>query len=85
MPAHFFEERQFLIDTTKHGGNMIILGIDSSEPDKNIGRIGDRGIEAIAELQSYPDDIIKILCFHHHLLPCQQSNLVHYLYPYPID
>ncbi|MHA2224021.1 MAG: metallophosphoesterase family protein [Candidatus Hodarchaeales archaeon] len=72
--SDFFDERQFLIDTTKEGGNMIILGIDSSEPDKNIGRIGDRGIEAISELQSYPDDIIKILCFHHHLLPIPNTG-----------
>lgn len=70
----FFGERQFLIDTTKNGGNMIILGIDSSEPDENIGRIGDRGLEAICELQTYPDDLIKVLCFHHHLLPIPNTG-----------
>jgi 3',5'-cyclic AMP phosphodiesterase CpdA len=70
----FFGERQFLIDTTKNGGNMIILGIDSSEPDENIGRIGDRGLEAIYELAAYPDDILKVLCFHHHLLPIPNTG-----------
>lgn len=70
----FFGERQFFIDTTKNGGNMIILGIDSSEPDENIGRIGDRGLEAIHELQSYPDDLLKVLCFHHHLLPIPNTG-----------
>ncbi|MFX0013101.1 MAG: metallophosphoesterase family protein [Promethearchaeota archaeon] len=70
----FFGERQFLIDTTKNGGNMVILGIDSSEPDENIGRIGDRGLEAIHELQSYSDDIVKVLCFHHHLLPIPNTG-----------
>ncbi|UCE15004.1 MAG: metallophosphoesterase [Candidatus Heimdallarchaeota archaeon] len=70
----FYGERQFLIDTSKDGGNMIILGIDSSEPDENIGRIGDRGIEAILELQSYPDDLVKVLCFHHHLLPIPNTG-----------
>ncbi|MFX1515256.1 MAG: metallophosphoesterase family protein [Promethearchaeota archaeon] len=70
----FFGERQFFIDTTKNGGNMVILGIDSSEPDENIGRIGDRGIEAIYELQNYSDDLVKILCFHHHLLPIPNTG-----------
>ena len=69
-----FGERQFFMDTTKNGGNMIILGIDSSEPDENIGRIGDRGLEAIYELQAYPDDILKVLCFHHHLLPIPNTG-----------
>ncbi|MHA2307545.1 MAG: metallophosphoesterase, partial [Candidatus Hodarchaeales archaeon] len=36
--------------------------------------IGDRGIEAIAELETYPDDTIKILCFHHHLLPIPNTG-----------
>ncbi|MHA2333450.1 MAG: metallophosphoesterase family protein, partial [Candidatus Hodarchaeales archaeon] len=70
----FFGERQFLIDTTDKGGNLIILGIDSSEPDENIGRIGDRGIEAINELSTFPDDIVKILCFHHHMVPIPNTG-----------
>lgn len=70
----FFGERQFFVDTRKFGGNMIILGIDSSEPDENIGRIGDRGIEAIAELGSYPDNLVKVLCFHHHLFPIPNTG-----------
>ncbi len=70
----FFGDRQFLIDTREWGGNMVILGIDSSEPDENSGRIGDRGREAIAELATYPDETIKILCFHHHLLPIPNTG-----------
>lgn len=70
----FFGERQFFIDTTKNGGNLVIMGIDSSEPDENIGRIGDRGFEAIYELKTYPDEIIKVLCFHHHLLPIPNTG-----------
>ncbi len=70
----FFGERQFFIDTTENGGNMIILGMDSSEPDENIGRIGDRGLEAINELHSYSDDLVKVLCFHHHLLPIPNTG-----------
>jgi 3',5'-cyclic AMP phosphodiesterase CpdA len=70
----FYDERQFLIDTRESGGNMVILGIDSAEPDENTGRIGDRGIEAIAELVTIPDDVIKVLCFHHHLLPIPSTG-----------
>ncbi|MFX0172035.1 MAG: metallophosphoesterase family protein [Candidatus Hodarchaeota archaeon] len=70
----FFGERQFLIDTREEGGNMVILGIDSSEPDENIGRIGDRGLQAIAELSIIPDDVVKILCFHHHYLPIPNTG-----------
>ena len=56
--------RHFFIDTTKNGGNVVILGIDSVEPDANTGRIGRRGREAILEkLSPYPDEIIKILCW----------------------
>jgi 3',5'-cyclic AMP phosphodiesterase CpdA len=70
----FFGERQFLIDTRENGGNIVILAIDSSEPDENAGRIGDRGIQAIYELETYPDNLIKILCFHHHLLPIPNTG-----------
>ncbi|MHA2237574.1 MAG: metallophosphoesterase family protein [Candidatus Hodarchaeales archaeon] len=72
--SEFFGERQFLIDTRENGGNLLILAIDSSEPDENTGRIGDRGIEAIAELGAYPDDLIKVLCFHHHYLPIPSTG-----------
>jgi 3',5'-cyclic AMP phosphodiesterase CpdA len=70
----FYGERQFYIDTRDSGGNMVILGIDSAEPDENIGRIGDRGIEAISEFIAIPDDVVKILCFHHHLLPIPSTG-----------
>ena len=70
----FYGERHFFIDTRESGGNMVILGIDSAEPDENIGRIGDRGIEAIAELVAIPDDVVKVLCFHHHLLPIPSTG-----------
>lgn len=70
----FFGERQFFIDTREDGGNMLILGIDSSEPDANTGMIGDRGIEAICELAKYPEDMVKILCFHHHFLPIPNTG-----------
>ncbi|MFX0124148.1 MAG: metallophosphoesterase family protein [Candidatus Hodarchaeota archaeon] len=67
--------RHFFIDTTKKGGNTIILGIDSVEPDANSGRIGSRGRDEIfARLSSYPDTVVKILAFHHHLLPIPNTG-----------
>lgn len=70
-----YGSRHFFIDTTKKGGNVVILGIDSVEPDANNGRIGARGQDEIfARLASYPDDVIKILTFHHHLLPIPNTG-----------
>ncbi|MFX1506853.1 MAG: metallophosphoesterase family protein [Promethearchaeota archaeon] len=70
-----YGSRHFFIDTTKTGGNVVILGIDSVEPDANSGRIGIRGRDEIfARLSSYPDEIVKILAFHHHLLPIPNTG-----------
>ena len=67
--------RHFFIDLTKHGKNVVILGVDSVEPDANSGRIGARGRDEIfARLSSYPDDIVKVLAFHHHLLPIPNTG-----------
>ncbi len=67
--------RHFFIDLTKKGKNVVILGIDSVEPDANSGRIGARGRDEIfVRLSSYPDDVVKILAFHHHLLPIPNTG-----------
>ncbi len=67
--------RHFFIDTTKNGGNVVILGIDSVEPDANSGRIGSRGRDEIfARFSSYPDEVVKVLAFHHHLLPIPNTG-----------
>ncbi len=71
----FYGFRHFFIDTTQSGGNVVILGIDSVEPDMNSGRIGNRGMEEIlAKFSQYPDNVVKILCFHHHLLPIPKTG-----------
>lgn len=71
----FYGFRHFFIDTTNSGGNVVILGIDSVEPDMDSGRIGNRGMEEIlAKFSQYPDHIVKILCFHHHLLPIPKTG-----------
>ncbi|MFX0171359.1 MAG: metallophosphoesterase family protein [Candidatus Hodarchaeota archaeon] len=71
----YYGFRHFFIDTTIHEGNVVILGIDSVEPDTNSGRIGNRGIEAIlTKFSPFPDDVVKILCFHHHLVPTPHTG-----------
>ncbi|KAF0208932.1 MAG: hypothetical protein FD171_573 [Actinobacteria bacterium] len=45
-----------------------ILGLDSSEPDLDGGRIGRERYRWIEERFSNPDEF-KIVCLHHHLLP----------------
>ena len=47
---------------------VMILGIDSSEPDIDDGRIGRRNYGYIRERLS-PRKEIKILAMHHHLIP----------------
>ena len=47
-----------------------IFGLDSSEPDRNTGRIGRKAIQRIYdEFESLTDDWLKIIVFHHHCLP----------------
>jgi 3',5'-cyclic AMP phosphodiesterase CpdA len=45
-----------------------ILGLDSSEPDLDGGRVGRERYRWIEERFSEPDEY-KVLCLHHHLLP----------------
>ena len=47
---------------------VVILGIDSSEPDVDDGRVGRAGYAHIRERLS-PRKEIKILAMHHHLIP----------------
>jgi len=49
-------------------GRVVILGIDSSEPDVDDGRVGRAGYAYIRERLS-PRKEIKILAMHHHLIP----------------
>jgi len=49
-------------------GRVVILGIDSAEPDTDDGRIG-RGNYAYIRERLSPRKEIKILAMHHHLIP----------------
>ncbi|MDH5404147.1 MAG: metallophosphoesterase, partial [Candidatus Heimdallarchaeota archaeon] len=47
-----------------------ILGLDSNEPDRNEGRMGEKAIERIyEEFSELDDEWLKILVFHHQSLP----------------
>lgn len=47
-----------------------LLGLDSTEPDRNTGRLGERAIQRIyEEFNDLEDDWHKILVFHHQTLP----------------
>jgi 3',5'-cyclic AMP phosphodiesterase CpdA len=49
-------------------GGVHLLGIDSSEPDLDSGRIGRDGYRWIEERLAEPSDF-KIIALHHHLVP----------------
>ncbi len=49
-------------------GCVRILGIDSSEPDLDAGRVGRNRYKWIEERFSDPDEF-KVLAMHHHLVP----------------
>ena len=66
-------DRKF-IHMDKSGG-FAILGLDSSEQDINDGQIGIDQLDWLKlELDKIPDDMCKIVTFHHHLLPIPQTG-----------
>ncbi len=67
-----FEEiigKRFWVHTdTKN--KVKILGLDSSEPDKDTGRMGPKAIKRIyLEFADLPEYWLKVLVFHHQTLP----------------
>ncbi|MBN2442177.1 MAG: metallophosphoesterase [Spirochaetales bacterium] len=60
-----FGSRTFEIE----GDDFYILGLDSSIPDMDEGRIGKRTNERIGKIFLSKKDKLKILCFHHPLIP----------------
>jgi Icc protein len=66
-------ERKF-IHIDKDGG-FAIAGIDSSEPDINDGQIGFDQLDWLnKKLEKIPDEMCKIVTFHHHLLLIPQAG-----------
>jgi Icc protein len=66
--VHFerlFGERQSVIDLD----DVILVGVDSSEPDLNDGQVGREHYGFIEESFSDARDKLKIFVVHHHLIP----------------
>jgi 3',5'-cyclic-AMP phosphodiesterase len=60
-----FGERYSCIDFE----NAVMVGIDSSEPDLNDGRVGREHYEFIRESFAGADERLRIFVVHHHLIP----------------
>jgi 3',5'-cyclic AMP phosphodiesterase CpdA len=68
-------------DSVISKNQVTVLGIDSTEPDLDYGRVGRHRYPWIQESYAqYPDDF-KIFALHHHLLPIpgtgRERNVVH--------
>lgn len=66
----FFGSRTFEIEDEI----FYMLGIDSSLPDQNFGRIGNRAITNSRKKFLEHQDKIKILTFHHQLIPIPMTG-----------
>jgi 3',5'-cyclic-AMP phosphodiesterase len=65
-----------------HGNGVTIVGVDSTEPDLDYGRIGRGRYDWIVKnFEEAPPDNFKIFALHHHLLPIpgtgRERNVVH--------
>lgn len=76
---HFAElfgarSRELIVDKVR------LLGIDSSEPDLDSGRVGRERYRWIEERFSHPEEF-KVVCMHHHLVPVpgtgRERNIVY--------
>jgi 3',5'-cyclic-AMP phosphodiesterase len=74
--VHFrklFGDRRFI--ATDKDDEIIIIGLDSSEPDIHDGKIGFDQIEWLNDvLNRIPRDRFTVVTFHHHLLPVPQTG-----------
>lgn len=60
-----FGDRHSIIDFE----DAVMVGVDSSEPDLNDGRVGREHYDFIREAFENTDDKLKIFVVHHHLMP----------------
>ena len=72
-----FGERRSVLDLEE----VILVGVDSSEPDLNDGQVGREHYEFITETFSEAGDKLKIFVVHHHLIPLpgtgRERNIVY--------
>src|SRR5665648_320794 len=68
-------------DSAISKGGVTVLGIDSTEPDLDYGRVGRHRYGWIQENYAQHPDDFKIFALHHHLLPVpgtgRERNVVH--------
>ncbi len=73
--TEFYGERNFEIETKIDGTQFYIIGLDSSIPDQNSGRVGRRELHFLSRrLSQQGDKIVKVVVFHHHLLPIPNTG-----------
>ncbi len=72
-----FGERHSVLDLDE----VILVGVDSSEPDLNDGQVGREHYEFITETFAEAGDKLKIFVVHHHLIPLpgtgRERNIVY--------
>ena len=77
--THFEELFGARSSEVRHNG-VRLLGLDSSEPDLDAGRIGRERYRYLEERFDDPDEF-KIVCMHHHLVPVpgtgRERNIVY--------
>ncbi|MBS7631942.1 metallophosphoesterase [Candidatus Bathyarchaeota archaeon] len=65
-----FKEMLGNLDREEHIGRLAVYIMNSPEPDRDEGRLGRRRQAFLEEkLSQLPKDIIKVIVFHHHLVP----------------
>jgi 3',5'-cyclic AMP phosphodiesterase CpdA len=73
----FFGSRRAELDLD----GMRLMGLDSSEPDLDSGRIGRETYRLLAEHFAPMSDDLKVVAMHHHLVPVpgtgRERNIVH--------
>jgi 3',5'-cyclic-AMP phosphodiesterase len=72
-----FGERRSVLDLDE----VILVGVDSSEPDLNDGQVGREHYEFITETFTEAEGKLKIFVVHHHLIPLpgtgRERNIVY--------
>ncbi len=70
---NLFGDRRFI--GTDKNDDIIIIGLDSSEPDIHDGKLGFDQLEWLNDVfNKIPRDKFTVVTFHHHLLPVPQTG-----------
>lgn len=66
-------ERKFV--HVDEGSKFTIIGLDSSQADVSHGQLGRDQLDWLKkELAKIPDDMAKVVTFHHHIIPIPQTG-----------